>query len=1142
MQTAAVGKANGIAMLKPKQHRLHGAVYHQTVRVMKLTSIILLATCLHVWGKGNSQTVTLSEQNAPLEKVFRAIEQQTDFVFFADFSMLQKAKAVTIRVKGIDLKEALDICFKEQPLSYSIVGKNIIISLKNNGPAKQQDALQTMALINVKGRVVNENSDPVAGVTVTIKGRNISTSTNANGEFILSSVEPDAILVFTHVSMEVYELKVGGKKDLQIRMRAKVSGLDEVQVVAYGTTTRRLSTGNVSSVKASDIEKQPVNNPLLALQGRVPGLIVTQVNGMSGGAINVQIQGKNSIEKGNDPLYVIDGVPYPSHLLGTGIARSSLGSPEAAGTFVEGNPMFYINPADIESIDVLKDADATAIYGSRAANGAILITTKRGKAGQAKCDFNIQQGWGKVPNKMDMMNTQQYVQMRQEALAADGITPTVGNARDLVAWDTTRYTDWQKELIGGTAHYTNIHTSVSGGTSAVQYLVGGTYHRETTVFPTDFASKTGALHLNLTSTSKNQRFHLQISGNYTYNKNELPYVDVTQTAVQLAPNAPALYNTDGSLNWGLTPSGTYIFNNPLAALLYRVYTNKTNNLVSNAVVGYNILPGLDIKSSFGYTNMQTTEFVPIPLISQRPDLRGTSFQSQSYFGARNMNSWIIEPQASFKHNFGKGVLEILMGATFQQNKNSSQYLIGSGYSSDLLLQNLQAAPSVQTVTFLSSIFKYNAFFGRINYNWQDKYLINLSARRDGSSRFGGKNKFHDFGSIGTAWIFSKERFIQSNMRFLSFGKLKASYGTTGNDRFADYVFLSAYMPTSAGVPYQGTRGLYTYQIANPYIQWEETHKLMTGMSLGFLNDRIVLDATYSRNRSSNQILPWVLPSITGFTDITYYNFPATVQNTSWEFACNATIVKNKDFIWSLNGNLTIPRNKLLSFPNIEETPYALGDAGVIIGQPLGIQKIFHYTGVDPSTGLYTVADENGNPTTTPNFATGYSNMIATLPKFYGGLQNSFAYKGFQLDFLFQFVKQIGQDYYAYWNGNNAPGRFNTVALSNQPAAVYDNHWVKTGDNAAVQKYSTSFSFPPLSIYTDAGFSDAPSFIRLKNIALSWNLPTLWQQKMHLQNARIYVQGQNLFTITRFKGLDPEMGSSFALPALRVITVGVQFGL
>jgi len=380
-----------------------------------------------------------------------------------------------------------------------------------------------------------------------------------------------------------------------------------------------------------------------------------------------------------------------------------------------------------------------------------------------------------------LLPTQQYLQMRHEALKNDGVTTLSSTDYDLNGlWDTTRNTDWQKALIGGTAQYTNLSGSVSGGTANTQYLIGGTYHRETTVFPGDFSDQKGGLHFNINSVSADQKFGVQFSGNYLVDNNQLPNIDFTNTAIILAPDAPAMYNKDGTINWAPNASGTASWQNPLS-FTYATYQNKTTNLISNAVLSYKILPGLEIKSSFGYTNMQDNETIATPLIYYAPSTRPFVSRTAVYTNS-TINSRIIEPQVNYKRRISRGKLDVLIGATALQNNSNGQWLNGSGYNSDAVISDIHSAASVVVNSSIVSVYKYNALFGRINYGWQDKYIVNLTARRDGSSRFGAANQFHNFGSIGAAWIFSEEGFMKNKVSFLTFGKLKGSYGTTGNDQ------------------------------------------------------------------------------------------------------------------------------------------------------------------------------------------------------------------------------------------------------------------------------------------------------------------------------------------------------------------------
>ncbi|HEX4851281.1 MAG TPA: TonB-dependent receptor plug domain-containing protein, partial [Puia sp.] len=467
------------------------------------------------------------------------------------------------------------------------------------------------------------------GANVKIKGTNNGTTTNSDGVFVLKSVNENALLEVSFVGYTTVTVPVNKRSFITAILKVQEQTQEEVIVnKGYYTEKQKLSTSNVATVTAKDIEKQPVQNVLLALQARVPGLFITQNSGLSGSAVKINVQGQNSIANGSDPLYVVDGVPIDPQLPHTG-NDWMLGNSGFSGFAGWGNPLNYLNPGDIESVDVLKDADATAIYGSRAANGAILITTKKGKAGDTKFDVDLQTGWGRVARRVDMMNTRQYLDMRYEAFANDGIdwrNPNV-SANDLKVWDTTHYTNWQDALIGGTAKYTNLTASLSGGASNIRYLVSGTYHKETTVFPLphDFADTKGMVHFNINASSNNQKLKMQFSGNFMLDDNELPQYEFTQTSVLLEPNAPALLNADGSINWAPDANGnTTLGDANVMTQKYLKYTNKTYNLVSGLNLEYTILPGLKLGSSFGYNYMQTNDYSPTPLIAVAPELRATA--------------------------------------------------------------------------------------------------------------------------------------------------------------------------------------------------------------------------------------------------------------------------------------------------------------------------------------------------------------------------------------------------------------------------------------------------------------------------------------------------------------------------------------
>jgi hypothetical protein len=480
---------------------------------------------------------------------------------------------------------------------------------------------------------------------------------------------------------------------------------------------------------------------------------------------------------------------------------------------------------------------------------------------------------------------------------------------------------------------------------------------------------------------------------------------------------------------------------------------------------------------------------------------------------------------------------VLAGTTFLQNNGNGKIYTASGFNSDLLLENIKSASSLTVGSATSYVYKYSAVFGRINYNLQDKYIINLTGRRDGSSRFGARNQFHNFGSIGAGWIFTSENIFKDD-KILSFGKVRASYGTTGNDQIGDYQYLNLYSPSTVGVPYQGVTGTAigvngASGLYNESLQWEETKKFQLGMDLGFLKNRINLSGTYFNNRSSNELLTYLLPITTGF-DRVFKNFPATVENSGWEFLFNSSNLSSKKLKWETYFNLTIPKNKLLRFENFETSSYT--DI-FIVGRPITIDRVYKFAGVNPTSGLYQFIDSKGNTTSNPVSTTDKYIVINTSPRIYGGLGNTLTFGGLHLDFFFQFVKRTSRNDYHF--GNSVAGYYSAGGY-NQPATVLAR-WQKAGDISSIQKFNSTYSIGNQLSYaqsSDASYEDA-SFLRLKNVSISYSLNDQIKGKLRMQGCRIFLLGQNLSTFTKFKGLDPETLSSTSLPPLRVITLGMQ---
>lgn len=1005
----------------------------------------------------------------------------------------------------------------------------------------------------VKGRVNSTTGDPLSGISITVKGTNIKTTTTAQGQFSIDIPSQNSILLFSRIGYQQTEVPARLDVEMYIRMEEEVSVLDEVQVIAYGTTTKRYNLGSVTSVKSADIEKQPVTNPLAALQGRVPGLVVTGTSGLPGSKFNLQIRGQNTLASTpqgvggvglplDNPLFIVDGVPFSPQ--NTNI--NQMASAQSPGTGVSYNnpyggfsPFNSINPSDIESIEVLRDADATAIYGSRGGNGVVLITTKKGKTGKTAVQLDFSNGISMIGKTMRMMETEEYLEMRREALSNGNLTPnlTPGNeayAPDLLLFEQDKYTDWKNYFLDNTAHNTALNTSISGGANKTQFRIGAGFNRNTYNFPGDYADNRANVLVNLNHTSNDDKFSISLASNYSYNKNNSSGSRDILAAYILEPNYPNLVDEKGDLVWTYKgiPLGTGgVRNNPLTYLKNN-YHIQNSNLTSNLQLSYELMKGLVARSSFGFNSFYSNEYFGNPKSAQNPVF---NTQATASFGKNNFTTWIIEPQLEYNKTVALHRFNLLLGGTVQRNSNDRILMTGTGYTNDDLIESISSA-TTKNVTDGFSEYKYAALFARLNYRFDDKYLINFTARRDGSSRFGPGKQFGNFGSIGLGWLFSEEDFIKNLIPSLSHGKLRGSYGVTGSDATSDYQYLSRW--AVANYLYNGASGYLPQNLFNPVLGWASTQKAEAGLELGFIRDRILLNATYYRNRSGNQLVTYTLPSITGFSNVAT-NWDAVIQNTGLELMLQSINLKSDQGLnWSSSFNITFPKNKLITFPGIETSTYNLIYE---IGQSTNTVFGYKYAGVNEETGLFQFYDSEGNKTSTPKTASSgefndFQNLGNLDPKFYGGFLNSFTFKKFQLDIFFEYKKQMGINYlkqvYAYTPGFEM----------NLPATLLDR-WKSPGDQAEFQKlttqygdaYTTGRNFSLSSgVYSDA------SYIRLKNIALSYSFGEVLKSKVN--NLRLFCNAQNLLTFTNYLGNDPETQSFYGVPTLRTVVLGLQLTL
>lgn len=989
------------------------------------------------------------------------------------------------------------------------------------------NAQQAINKIEVSGKVTNSAGEALVNANVTTKnGR--GTVTNSQGRYSLKNVNPDDELQISFIGYSKQTIPVKNQTTINVTLFHANNELDRVVVQAYGQTSQRLTTGNISKISSEEINRQPLMNPIQAIQGLAAGTVVTNTSGFASGTVKIEIRGRKTINPNipSDPLYVIDGVPLTVLPVVTnnssnyqngsqGFIQSGIASP-ANGQ----SPFFSLNPSDIESIEVLKDADATAIYGSRAANGVIIITTKKGTVGKTKFELNANTGISRVISNYAMLNTQQYVEMRKEALNNDNRLINLSNSPDLTAWDTTRFTDWQDYVWGKTGRALDIDASISGGDTRTWFRLGAGYHSLTEITAATGSNKRGSLTFSFGHKTKNEKLVLGLSAQYSNALTNMRYLSTSVT--YLPPNAPAVYDTRERLN--------YLGWQPLSSLfafgyIHNPYTASTNFLNTSLNIRYEIVKGLQLSTNLGYNSSLNTQKNATTIASQNPL---TNPKGRAEFGNTIFHNTLIEPQLEYSTYVNKNRLSILFGGSFQINKTNSNYSSGQGYSNDALLESISNAATQNTYAY-SGTYKYAAIFGRFNYSFKEKYVANLNVRRDGSSRFGPGRQYGNFGSAGLGWIFSKESWMKEKVPFISFGKIRASYGKTGSDQIGDYSFLTnwQFIPN----PYNGSQLLRPTRHTDSLLHWQENIKKELGLELGLIHDRIFLNVSWYQEQTNDQLVNFPTPIFTGFSNV-ISNSPAKVGNKGWEIVLNTQNIETKNLKWKSKFIIAFNRNKLLAYPNLDQSPYA----GIFaIGKPLNIQKVLRWTGVDPQTGLYTFEDKNKNNSIDYAYdaAPDDSYYIDINPKFDGSLSNSLTFKNWDLSFLFYFKNQ---------KGRNALVALNTPGTNyNQPVEVL-TRWQKPGDMTSVAKFTTNpnadISYTNFRQRSDALYTNA-SFIRLQNLAIAYNFSQRILKATGLTTLRAYVQAENVFVITKYKGIDPEVQNFGGLPRAKVIVAGIS---
>ena len=1080
----------------------------------KVLGYLVMVCCLSV-AKGQDD-----EPGAPgisLERVLKILKQKGVIVVM-DKKNYKLAEPVRVPVLPFT-DSTLPRIFADQPyLKYEFLANRHTVKRKT---PEEIASSRGKFMFRIEGIVVNDSSRSLPAASITLRPYHTGVATNNSGEFDIqwsigdtleiSYISYKSILIPWHSSHRI----------LIVHMQLENPNMDVAIVRGYSTKDKS-NTAGVAQVKLSGV---PVGDVLRIAQENLSGVFAPPTSGLAGATHKFQFRGPTSLGASSElnyrpsssPLFVVNGIPWAPLLRPVNQLTTMVGEPQAPGIAATGfDPFFTINPLDIESITLLKDAEATAMYGARGANGVILITTKKGASKEPRLTVSASYGIGRSLPGIPLMNTEQYLQMRREAFNNDGIVINAAKAPDLVSWDQNRYTDMNKLILGGTGNNMNTHFSFSQGDSLFQVLVNGGYSSQTATLPSDIYGKRWSLLSDFYYRSKNRKLKTGITASYSITENKWLTENIMK-ATLLAPNAPELTDDAGNLVW--EEKGVH-FRNPLSYFRLNDYIQTGNSLL-HAYVQYKLMRKWRLETSFGYNEIKVQERSKEPMSAFDPFLKkaGIYREAQNIF-----TTWIIEPSLHYTDSLWDKIrVDGVIGTSWSSQLNDRWNRSDTGYTNDQLLGITEAAQGSK-YTSDKSKYLFLSTFGRVKFNYKDKYFLSLTVRRDGSSRFGPENRYANFGAIGAGYIFwEKENEQGAN----SYAKLRASYGTTGNDQIGDYAYLSTW--GKALRQYQGITGIFPEGLANPYYQWEVTRKLEGGLEVR-LNDYFSASAIGYLNRSRNQLINYSLPGQAGFGNVVK-NFPATIQNTGVEV--DAVFKKSwSKFMWCSKLNLAIPKNKLLRFDDLENSNYA---NKLMIGKPLNILIVQHYTGVDATNGLFTIADPN------EKIAINYD------PVFFGGIRNLFHYKRFYLDTYFEFRKQKAPPLLSYLYRNLPPGQTDpdSYFYTNQ-AAELDNRWRQNGDEASWQKVSTLNTGTVKNainswVSSDAQAVDA-SYIRLKNAQLGYTFSDTFCKKKHIKGSSVYISADNLFTITPFKGADPELQTPLSLPLQKTVTIGLQVTL
>jgi len=1085
------------------------------LRIMKLTAFILLVSLVHLSASVYSQQTKLdvSLQNASVRDVLKSIEDQSEYFFLYTNEDIDVNRKVSVDFKEVSVEQILNQVFQGTDVSYRIADRQIVL-IKNNLAV---NSFQSQQQKTVTGKVTESNGQPLPGVTVVVKGTTMGTITDTNGNYSLTKVPGNISLVFSFVGMKTQEVPVSNKTNIDVVMSEENIGIEEVVAVGYGTIKKSDLTGSVSSLKSEEIQTGAQSSVDQFMQGRIPGVYVTQSSSDPGGGYSIRIRGTNSITAGNEPLYVIDGLPS--------------------------DPENSINPGDVESIEVLKDASATAIYGARGANGVILITTKRGRKGKTEINYNGYVGIQKAAKTLNMLNGEEYMTLLNALNADKGEDPLFSPSEiDAIGSGT----DWQEKILE-TAMIQNHNLSLSGGDENTRYYASLSYLDQDGIVINTGLERYNA-RVNLTHTT--DRLNVEINMNTSLvNKVTGPNdqdinltAGVMGSALQMDPTI-GVKDKEGNY----TQSSVLDLNNPVALAYSKDTEHSTDRTFGNVSAEYELFNGFKAKLNFGSDrSIRRTDFY----------LDKTTKIGQSSNGKATVNeykntSYLLELTASYEKELSNMQrVSAVAGYSYQEFGYNAFGTTSSDFSTDAFgTYNLEAGDPNNTTNWSERTKnQLLSWLARVNYSYKDKYLATASFRADGSSRFGKNNKYGYFPSFALAWKMSNEPFL-SNVEALSQLKLRGSYGLTGNQEIGNYASL-VLLGTGGDAIFndQPVVSIVPTQLANPDLKWETTKQINLGVDYGFLNNRITGSIEWFSKKTYDLLLELPIPRTSGFS--TSLQNVGDTKNSGFEF-----VIQSKNFVhkfkWSTTFNIATVKNEVVNLGNLPYilqgnmrwiTDFTILTKGESMNSYYGyeVEGIFQSQSEVASSAQLNAApgdikyrDVSGDGAINSDDRTILGDPF---PDFTFGFLNDLSFKGFDISIFID--GSYGNDMLNFTRIESE----NPIEFRRNRESYVLDRWTENNKTSK----NPSFLNPDATRAINSRVIEDASYLRLKYIRLSYNFPHFsWKG---ISSLSLYTTAQNLFTITNYSGFNPDvnvMGTSNqrydynSHPVARMYSVGIN---